>query len=93
MRSFTLPDWTKDLPDETRLGSKEVAEIFGYKLNGLQSLMRDGYIPPPDMDLRVGYKIGWSKNRVGRKRLYWKLGTLRRLEKKDPDQPGKQHES
>jgi hypothetical protein len=50
--------------------SKEVAAEFGYKnINSLDAVLSHGCFPEPDVVMT---------NMRGRKRLYWKLSTLKK---------------
>lgn len=75
MKPFTLPAWTKKLPDNAFLNSAEVAKIFGYtdRCNITQRI-KDGLVPEPDQ--KTSAKTIFKCNRLG-----WSLGGLRKMEK------------
>lgn len=73
MRPFTLPDWTRDLPDSTNLNTKDLALIYKIKtISHIAKLVRDGKIPLPYQQLKAGFKHTNTH-------MLWKLGTLRKL--------------
>lgn len=77
MKPFTLPAWTKSLPDNACLDSAEVAKIFGYanKSNVSEQVQR-GQIPRPDNTV--------TKFTVfHQQRMKWSVGYLRKLEKEN----------
>lgn len=75
MKPFTLPAWTKSLPDNAFLNSAEVAVIFGYTDRcSISQRVKDGSVPAPDQT--ISSKTVFKKNRLG-----WSLGGLRKLEK------------
>jgi hypothetical protein len=72
-KKMTLPEWTKNLPDKTRITSKEVSSFFGYKSKyGIQTLLQRGQFPKHE-DTQPNAKFS---NRVF-KSNYWYLGSLR----------------
>lgn len=76
-KSFTLPEWTKILPDSAKLTSIDIRPIFGYSDNTSISLqIKKGRIPPPDS------KSSYRFNSSYRHKVYWTLGYLRKLENK-----------
>ena len=71
MKKFSLPLWTKSLPNNSYLNSKEVAVIFGYSgIGSLDRAMKKGLIPLPDK----------RASRQGRAAYnMWSVGLLRSL--------------
>lgn len=48
MRKITLPDWVKKLPDNARLNTREIKEVFGYAAScSVSTLVTGGLIPKP----------------------------------------------
>lgn len=75
MKPFTIPAWTKSLPDNAFLNSKEVAVIFGYSDRcNITQRVKDELVPAPDQ--QTSAKTIFKCNRLG-----WSLGGLRKLEK------------
>lgn len=74
MKKITLLEWTKDLPDSTKMGTREVADMFGYKnAANIGEASYAGRIPECD------FKFATYGSRPSRQRLYWLLGSLRKL--------------
>ncbi len=69
-KPLKVPDYFKDLPDDANLNSRDVAEIFGFKLiKSVTQAYVDGRIPHPDYRLPVRYGK--------RPTIMWKVKTIR----------------
>ena len=80
MKPFTLPAWTRKLPDNAFLNSKEVAVIFGYTDRcNITQRVKDGLVPAPDQ--QTSAKTIFKCNRLG-----WSMGGLRKMEKEHAKQ-------
>ena len=74
MKEFTLPDWTKHLPDSATLFSEDLVKIFGYKnANSLSASLAWDAFPNPD---------GRLARPPRKSRITWSMGYLRKLESK-----------
>ena len=77
MRIPKLPDWTKGLPNSTRIMASDIMEFFGYKTDkkSAGNFIEKGLLPPAE---RLVVK---NLNSVPRRtdRLFWVLGELRNL--------------
>ena len=75
---FTLPEWTKRLPDDARISLKELTDILGYKSSG--------YTLTKKVMNSFGVACGKTPKLLSRSpRMYlvmYKLGDLRRVEGK-----------
>jgi hypothetical protein len=74
---LVLPNWTKDLPDKTRITAKEISSFFGYKLpKQANSLVANNKFPKCDASAS---RVTFSTRSKGWKipDNYWFLGTLR----------------
>lgn len=73
MKTLTLPEWTKRMPDDARLTQAELVEIMGYTgHSAISKRVGRGQFPAPD---------SYSGNIRGRtKKGQWKLSTLREFE-------------
>lgn len=75
-KPFTLPEWTKDLPDYAKLTSDDIRPIFGYgKKTSVTNQVKKGFIPPPDS------KSSYRLNTSYKHKVYWTLGYLRKIQK------------
>ena len=83
MKKFSLPSWTKSLPNDACLNSKDISKIFGYKgrpkgerhgsaSGALDYAIKNGIVPEPDK--RSTRTNHWKKNRI-----FWSMGYLRGL--------------
>ena len=80
MKKFTLPDWTKDLPDTSYLDSKDLVKIFNYKnLESFKDAMKRKMIPIPDSKFIKSKSNHWAKGSKTIKNR-WLLGSLRKIE-------------
>jgi hypothetical protein len=79
MKKLILPEWTKCLPNHSRINSKDMVIIYGYKnANDMSNHIKGGYIP--DADFKVPKK--------GRRPYFlWSLGYLRAIESNQNSQP------
>lgn len=77
MKEFTLPEYTKCLPDSTKMLSKDLYLVFGYKNCRcfMNAIRKDNYLPQPNGRVISG-KIIKNTN----KPYFWTLGYLRRIE-------------
>ena len=79
MRKPEMPEWTKGLPDHTKLTSLDVMKMFGYKVDkamGTCGLDKKGYLPPCDIKIIRNGK---------RAKKYWTLGSLRKFVKENKE--------
>jgi hypothetical protein len=73
MKPYTLPQWTKCLPDHAVLSTKDVYPIFGYSnKRSVSKGVKAGLVPAPDQQSIQNY----MKVKIHQ----WSLGLLRRHE-------------
>ena len=69
---ITLPEWTRNLPNATKITSKEILSFFGYKsTRSMSTLIERGQLPKHNFSC-------FTANRAIRH--FWSLGTLRSFE-------------
>lgn len=79
-KPLKVPEYFKDLPDDANLNSRDVAEIFGFKLiKSVTQAYVDGRIPHPDKIMKCGseYRAYERVEGHGHVRLFWKVKTIR----------------
>lgn len=69
-KPLKVPDYFKDLPDDAKINSRDMSDIFGYKnINNITHSYQHNRIPKPD------YK---ERSRLtGIFHSYWKVKTIR----------------
>lgn len=72
LKKFTLPGWTKRLPEHANLSTKDIAEIFGVKAGSVLCMVGLGYIPESDS----------KQNGIKAYKHFWYLKLLRSPESK-----------
>ena len=71
---FKLPKWTKNLPNDTRLNSRDLAQVLDYKdVESFNNALHRGVLFRPD-------SCNYYKN--GKvKANFWSMGYLRKMER------------
>ncbi|MFT6988151.1 MAG: hypothetical protein ACJASL_000111 [Paraglaciecola sp.] len=80
MHKLVLPDWTKNLPDKTRITSKEISTFFGYKSPAHVSKIVARHKFPKCDDSCPALRFSPRSRGSKRPDNYWFLGTLRDYE-------------
>ena len=71
-KKIILPEWTKSLPNSTKMNCKEVLSFFGHKsTRSVGDMVARGQLPKHDFSCTKANKT--YKN-------FWSLGILRSLE-------------
>jgi len=80
-KPLKIPEYFKDLSDNANLNSRDVAEIFGYKMKAIHEAISRGRVPMPDKHMRCGseYKcfVRTENPDLGSVRVFWKVKTIR----------------
>lgn len=71
------PAWLKDVAPNACMNLKDVADIFGLKLNTMRGKVTRGEFPPPDITHLVGKALG-NIDTFCNKGL-WKVSTIRKF--------------
>lgn len=74
MRKMSNPEWFQKLPDDAKLDSDEIKQLFGYaKLASIGYLVDKCYVPKPTQ--KCGSRFSRNYNR----KLLWEVKYLREL--------------